>query len=120
VNPFVKLSAIVGAILFGGFFIVVLWKLFSGGISLGYLLDGDVRDPKDPSGFSTQPSTGRAQALLVTIAVAGYYVLQVIHNPKQLPAVSPWMVGALGGSHALYLGEKLQALLPGRLGDFFK
>ena len=119
-NPFAKLAAIVGAILFGGFFAVVFWKLLAGEISLTYLLDGDVRDPDDPNEFYTQPSPGRAQTLLVTLTVAGYYLLQVIHNPKELPAVSPWMVGALGGSHAIYLGEKLQALLPGRLGDFFK
>ncbi len=119
-NPFVKLAAVVGVILFGGFFCIVLWKLLRGEISLSYLLDGDVRDPGSASGFSTSPSAGRTQSLLVTLFVAGYYLLQVIHNPKQMPAVSPWMVVALGGSHALYLGEKVQAMLPGRMGDFFK
>ena len=108
------------AILFGGLFCVVLWKLLTGGISLSYLLDGDVRDPESPTGFSTTPSAGRTQALMVTLFVAGYYLLQVIHNPKELAPVSPLMVGALAGSHALYLGEKVQAMLPGGIGDFFK
>jgi hypothetical protein len=103
-----------GAILFGGLFGVVLWKLLTGGISLSYLLDGDVRDPASPTGFSTQPSPGRIQALMVTLFVAGYYLLQVIHNPKEFPALSPWVVGVLGGSHALYLTEKVQTLLSGR------
>jgi hypothetical protein len=103
-----------GAILFGGLFCVVLWKLLTGGISLSYLLDGDVRDSDSPTGFSTNASAGRTQALMVTLFVAGYYLLQVIHNPKELPPLSPWLVGVLGGSHALYLMEKAQTLLSGR------
>jgi len=119
-SSLVKVAATMGVVLFCGFFAIVAWKIMTGEISLSYLLDGDVRDPNHPSGFSTQASTGRAQSLLVTIVVAGYYLLQVIHDPRQLPALSPWMVGALGGSQAIYLGEKLQALLPGVWGDFFK
>jgi hypothetical protein len=119
-DPLAKLGTVAGVALFAGFFCVVLWKIATGCISMSYLLDGDVRDPGSASGFSTSPSAGRTQSLLVTLFVAGYYLLQVIHNPKQMPAVSPWMVVALGGSHALYLGEKVQAMLPGRMGDFFK
>jgi hypothetical protein len=109
-NPLVKLASWAGAALFGGFFGVVLWKLLSGSISLSYLLDGDVRDDSSPTGFSSQASAGRTQALMVTLAVAGYYLLQVIHNPKQLPLLSPWMVAAVGGSHALFLGGKAVAI----------
>jgi hypothetical protein len=119
-NSLVKLAATMAVVLFAGFFAIVAWKVITGEISLAYLLDGDVRDPNHPSGFSTQASAGRAQTLLVTIVVAGYYLLQVIHNPRQLPALSPWMVGGLGGSQAIYLGEKLRALLPEVWGDFFK
>jgi hypothetical protein len=119
-NSLAKFASWEGAILFGGLVCVVSWKLLSGDIGLSYLLDGDFRDPGSPTGFSTGASAGRTQALMVTLFVAGYYLLQVIQNPKELPSVSPWMVGALGGSHALYLGEKVQAMLPGRLGDFFK
>lgn len=119
-HSLVKAAAIAGFVLFGGFFCVVTWKLLTGEISLSYLLDGDVRDSSSSTGFTTDASAGRTQTLLVTISVAGYYLLQVIHNPKQLPSISPWMVGVLGGSQALYLGEKVQAMLPGRMGDFFK
>jgi hypothetical protein len=109
-----------GAILVGGLFCVVLWKLMTGGIALNYLLDGDVRDPDSPTGFSTTPSPGRIQALAVTLFVAGYYLLQVIHNPKEFPKLPGAMVGALAGSHVLYLGGKAQAMLPGGVRDLFK
>jgi hypothetical protein len=109
-----------GVILFGGLFCVVLWKLLTGGISLSYLLDGDVRDPDSPTGFSTTASPGRIQAVTVTLFVAGYYLLQVIHNPKELPKPPNAMVGALAGSYVLYLGGKAQAMLPGRVRDLFK
>jgi hypothetical protein len=46
--------------------------------------------------------------------VAGYYLLQVIHNPKELPEMPALMVAALGGSHALYLGGKARAMLKSR------
>jgi hypothetical protein len=109
-----------GAILFGGLFSVVLWKLMTGDISLSYLLDGDVQDPASPTGFSTQPSPGRIQALMVTLFVAGYYLLQVIHNPKEFPKLPNAMVIALAGSHVLYLGGKAQAMLSGGVRDRFK
>ena len=108
-----------GAILVGGLFCVVLWKLMTGGISLNYLLNGDVRDPDSPTGFSTTPSPGRIQALAVTLFVAGYYLLQVMHNPKEFPKMPDTVLGALAGSHALYLGGKAQAMLP-RIRDLFK
>ena len=109
-----------GAILFGGLFCVVLWKLMTGGISLNYLLDGDVRDSGSPTGFSTSVSPGRIQALIVTLLVAGYYLLQVIHNPKEFPKMPNALLGALAGSHVLYLVGKAQAMLPGRTPDRFK
>ena len=119
-NSLVKFASWEGAILFGGLFCVVSWRLLTGSISLSYLLDGDVRNPESSTEFSTNASAGRTQALMVTLVVAGYYLLQVFHNPKELPPVSPWLVGVLGGSHALYLGEKVRAMFPGRVGNFFK
>ena len=103
-----------GLILFGGFFAVVLWKLSTGGIRLDQLLEGDIRDPDNADGFSTYVSPGRTQSLACTVFVAGYYLLQVVHNPKQLPAVPTGLVGALAGSHALFLGGKALALLRNR------
>jgi hypothetical protein len=112
-NSLVKLSLLTGGALFGGFLSVVLWKLMTGGISLSYLLDGDVRDPNsdDGSGFRSSPSAGRAQALVVTLFVAGWYLLQVIHNPRQFPQLPAAMLGALAGSHVTYLGGKAHSML---------
>jgi hypothetical protein len=122
VNSLVKLAGVVAAILFGGFFCVVLWKMLTGEIRLSYLLDGDVQDDSSPdgSGLSSSPSVGRTQTLVVTLFVAGWYLLQVIHNPKEFPRLPNAMVGVLAGSQALYLGGKVQAMLPGRLRGLFK
>jgi hypothetical protein len=111
-----------GLILFGGLFGVVLWKLFTGAIPLNGLLEGDVRDHNsfDGSGFSSSPSAGRSQSLIVTLFVALWYLLQVIHNPREFPKLSDAMIGAMAGSQAVYLGGKAQALFLGRLRDLFK
>jgi hypothetical protein len=41
-----------------------------------------------------------------------YYLLQVINNrdSKSLPDIPATLVGILGGSHAIYLGGKVQSL----------
>jgi hypothetical protein len=104
----VRVAAIMAVILFGGFFAVVLWKLLSGDISLSYLLDADLQD--DAGGYSSGSSAGRTQSLVVTLIVAGYYLLQVFHDPTKFPKLPGAMVGALAGSQALYLGGKAQAL----------
>ena len=108
-----------GIVLLAGLFGVVLWKLLTGRISLDQLLEGDVPDPNCPNGFSTYVSGGRTQLLGATLFVAGYYLLQVVHNPKQFPTMPIPLVGALAGSQALYLGGKARALLLGRLQQFF-
>ncbi len=117
-----KLASSGAAVLFGGFFVVVLWKLFTGGIPLNGLLEGDVRDDNSPdgSGVSSAPSAGRAQAFTVTMYIAVWYLLQVINNPKEFPQLPNALIGALAGSHAVYLGGKAQALFLGRLRDWLK
>jgi hypothetical protein len=114
-----KLGTVAGVALFAGFFCVVLWKIATGCISMSYLLDGDVRDPKNPdgSGFSATASGGRAQMLSVTLSVVVWYLLQVIHNPKQFPQLPDTMLATLAGSHFVYLGGKAQGLFFGRLKD---
>jgi len=107
-------------VLFFGFIAVVLWKLMTGGISLSYLLDSDIPDADSPTAFSSDVSAGRTQLLVVTLAVAAYYLLQVIQNPREFPQVPTTMIAALGGSHALYLAGKARTLLAGRLKDLFK
>jgi hypothetical protein len=103
-----------GLILLGGFFAVVLWKLLTGGIRLDQLLESDLPDPNQPDGYSTYVSAGRTQSLGFTLFVAGYYSLQLVHNPRQFPAVPAGLVGALAVSHAFFLGGKARALLRNR------
>jgi hypothetical protein len=102
-----------GVILLGGFFGVLVWKLFTGEMSLDYLLYGDRRDRSKPSGYSAFFSPGRTQMLIVTILTASYYLLQVIHDPTKFPDVPAAWIAALGGSQAIYLGGKAQSMLFG-------
>lgn len=106
-----------GLIIIGGLFAVVFWKMITGQIDLDELLQGDVRDPNSSDGYSSQASAGRAQTLVVTLFAALYYLIQVIQNPKEFPTLPTPLLGALAGSHAIYLGGKAQALLFGRLRD---
>jgi len=114
------LAAYEGFILIGGFFGIVFWKLLTGGIGLSQLLEGDIRDPNSPGGYSTQVSAGRAQSLLITLFVALYYLSQVIHNPKEFPRLPGGLIEALAGSQAVYLGGKAQAMLLGRWRNIVK
>jgi len=81
------------------------------------LLQGDVRDKTSPSGFRTEFSPGRSQLLMFTIVTAGYYLLQVIHNPRAFPQIPVSWVAALGGSHALFLAGKAKSMLLGQFRD---
>jgi hypothetical protein len=105
-----------GIVLLGGFICVVVWKVATGEISLDYLLYGDARMHQG-AGRATFFSSGRAQMLISTVTVAGYYLLQVIQDPTHFPAVPTELVAALGTSHAIYLGGKAQSLYLGRLRD---
>jgi hypothetical protein len=114
----VRVAATMAAILFSGFFAIVLWKLLTGEISLSYLLDADVED--DAGDYSTGSSAGRTQSLMVTLIVASYYLLRVFHDPSKFPKLPNAMLVALAGSHALYLGSKAQSILSGKLPDWLK
>ncbi|HEY6348100.1 MAG TPA: hypothetical protein VI636_01700 [Candidatus Angelobacter sp.] len=109
-----------GLVLIGGIFGIIFWKMFTGAISLKYLLHGDQLDSKSPSGYSTFVSPGRTQLLLFTIFVAGHYLIQVIHDPTVFPQVPTSLLVGLGGSHAVYLGGKAQSMLMGPLKDFLR
>jgi hypothetical protein len=90
-------------ILLGGLMVVVVYKLFTGGIDLSGLLT-------DAKG---RFSPGRAQMLMATVLTAVYYLIQVTENPStdSLPPLPATLVGILGGSHAIYLGGKARDLL---------
>ena len=114
--PLATLAYWEAVVLLGGFASVVLWRIVSGQISLAYLLEADVRNA-DGSGFTTEVSPGRVQALILTLYVALYYLLQVINNPKQFPTLPAELVAALAASHGWYLVGKAQTLLLGSLKD---
>ncbi len=56
-------------------------------------------------------SPGRLQLLVLVLANAFFYLLQVVQNPTRLPEIPPELVLGLGGSNAIYLGGKLYSLL---------
>ena len=105
-----------GIILLAGLCVVVFWKLFTGSISLDYLLYGDARGLRG-DGYSSFFSPGRAQMLMFTVVSAIYFLLQVIQDPTRFPDMPNALIVLLGGSHALYLGGKAQALYLGRFRD---
>jgi hypothetical protein len=93
-------------ILLSGLMVVVVYKLFTGGVTLSGLLM--VKGGDDDNTFSP----ARLQMLMSTVLAGMYYLLQVINNPStnSLPDVPTPLVGILGGSHAIYLGGKVQSL----------
>jgi hypothetical protein len=99
-------------VLLGGLMVVVVLKVFAGGIAMSGLLT--VKGGKDAASFSP----GRVQMLMATLVTAMYYLLQVMNNPSvdRLPDVPTGLVGVLGGSHAIYLGGKVQDFLSRRQG----
>ena len=115
-----KLAYWEALILLIGLFAVVLWKFISGEVALDQLFEGDIKAPEHPDGYSTQVSAGRIQVFWITLGVAYYYLLQVIHDPTHLPALPDSMVAILAGSHALYLGGKAQAIFLGPLRNLLK
>jgi hypothetical protein len=92
-------------ILMGGFCLVIAWKLLTGGIRLNQLLSGDRWDG------DTYFSWGRVQFLAVSLFVAGQYLLGVTQDPSKFPKIPNGVVALLGGSAAVYAGEKAWAML---------
>lgn len=111
-----QLAAWSGIVLLTGFIGVVLWKVTTGDISLDWLLYGDARAPRG-AGYSAFFSAGRAQMLVITVVCAAYFILQVIQDTTKFPEVPNGLIALLGGSQAVYLGGKAQALYFGRLRD---
>jgi hypothetical protein len=93
-------------ILLGGLMVVVVYKIFTGGVSLSGLLT--VKGGVDRETFSP----ARSQMLMSTVLAAMYYLLQVIDNPSStsIPDIPTPLVALLGASHAVYLGGKVQSL----------
>lgn len=103
-----------------GLFTIVFWKLMTGSIPLSQLLDGDIRDPRSDTGYSSSPSPARIQTLLVTLFAGVYCLIQTLHNPRQFPEIPNTLLAVLAGSQSLYLAGKAKSLLLGRLRNLFK
>jgi hypothetical protein len=109
-----KLTAWAGFILVLGFCGIVFYKIATGVISLDCLLYGDAR-PDQQGRTRTYFSPGRLQMMMVTIISAGYLLLQVIQDPTKFPEIPNSFLVGLGGSQAIYLGGKAQAMYLGPL-----
>lgn len=99
-NSLFKSGEYGGLVLLLGFVGVVIWKIASGEISLRGLL------ASKPD--THHPSIERIQLFVVTLFVAGRYVLAVIGNPHRdsLPDLPAAFVAVLGASQAIYLAVK--------------
>jgi hypothetical protein len=104
-------------LLLAGLMIIIACKVITGDINRSGLLtvSKDPRRADAPSEFSP----ARAQMLMATLLGAMYYLIQVINSPSSgwLPDAPSTLVGIIGGSHAIYLGGKVQSawdLLTGR------
>ncbi len=96
------------------FFIVVLalivtYQLLTRKINMEWLLYDDERN------FSP----GRLQLLMSTLAVASYYLLEVLSHPgaAKFPEIPNDLLLILGGSNLFYLGGKLSSLIEDKLGS---
>jgi hypothetical protein len=95
-------------LLLTGFFALVVLQLLTGEISTKGLLYGTKGDG------SQYLSPERVQLLLFTLALAFQYLAQVLSHPESFPVLPESWIVVMGGSHLVYLGGKLGALLIGR------
>ena len=103
-----------------GFFAIVFWKLLVGSIPLSQVLEGDVRDPQNDTGYSLHVSPARIQTLLITLVTGVYCLTQTLHDPTQFPEIPNSLLAVIGGSHFIYLSGKAKSLLLGQLRNVLK
>jgi hypothetical protein len=104
----IQLTSCEVLLLLTGFFVLVAIQILTGQISTKGLFYGTKRDG------SQYLSPERVQLLLFTLAVAFQYLGQVLSHPEAFPVPPESWIVVMGGSHMLYLGGKLGALLIGR------
>jgi hypothetical protein len=65
-------------------------------------------------------SPARLQLLVATIAIAFYYIMQVLTNKDagKMPELPDKFLLILGGSHTVYVGSKLKSLIASKLNTF--
>ncbi len=84
--------------LLGALFLLIGYRMLTGKIKLKGLLTAKDRD----GGLSP----ARIQLLVLILTGAFYYLVRVIDNPTELPAVPQSLLLALGGSNLFYAGSK--------------
>jgi len=94
--------------LLAGFVGLVVIQILTGEINTEGLLYGA------KGNGSQYISPERVQLLLFTLAFAFQYLSQLLQKPAAFPTVPESSIALLAGSHAVYLGGKLSALLIGR------
>jgi hypothetical protein len=107
-----SLAATCGLVLLGGLTALLLWRLVSGGIPCGGLLEGDVRTA---SGTITEFSPSRTQMLVISTYTLIYGVAQMVAHPELGIHMPRALVAVQVGSHAVYLVGKAYSLLVGRI-----
>lgn len=77
---------------------VIVFKFFSGGITMRNLL-------REKTGTGAAVSAARVQLLLFTLAMA-FYVLSQVVETRTFPEIETKYLLILGGSHSVFLGAK--------------
>jgi hypothetical protein len=81
---------------------IIIYKLTTGRINLkGLLCEKNMANKFSPV---------RVQLLLVSVAVAFYYLLKLFKDPTRFPMVNLKVLLALGGSNLVYIAGKYRAL----------
>ncbi len=85
-----------------GMILVVIYQILMGRINThGMLSDKKTR----------RFSPGRAQLLFFTFIGVLYYLLQIVHDPEDLPDLPQELLYLIGGSNVVYLGGKAYSML---------
>jgi hypothetical protein len=86
-------------ILLAAFAAILVYKCLTGGIDMRGLLCEKTKTGVGPV------SASRVQLLLMTMAMAGYILSQVVESRTFPEIETKWLV-LLGGSHSVFLGAK--------------
>lgn len=104
-----QFAYLAAAIVFGGLFGAIAWKMLKGEIGLAGILCTKSRS-RDADSELNQFSPARVQLAITTLITANYYLTQVIHDPTKFPMIpTAWLLG-LGASHGIYLGGKAESM----------
>lgn len=92
-------------IFLSGLAVIIAYRMLTGAINTKGLLSD--------KGNRLEFSPARLQLLLTTLAIAFYYIGEILTNVEKgkFPTIPNEMFFVLGGSHAFYLGSKTVGLI---------